>query len=68
MKQICSIILLAVLALTSAASPKVITPVLQSRECKHWVDSVMKTMTLEEQVAQLFVVDLRADSVAYSAI
>ena len=68
MKQICSIILLAVLALTSAASPKVITPVLQSRECKHWVDSVMKTMTLEEQVAQLFVVNLRADSVSYSAI
>ena len=68
MRHICSIILFAMLALTSAASPKEIKSVVQSRECKHWVDSVIKTMTVEEQVAQLFVVNLRADSLSYSAI
>lgn len=58
MKKFLSSLFMALFAIVAFAGTSEKRAVITSPECKHWVDSVIKTMSLEDQVAQLFFVNL----------
>ncbi len=58
MKKLLSTIIIAMVAFAATAHQYDKSKLTTTPECKHWVDSVMKTMSLEDQAAQLFFVNL----------
>lgn len=53
-RYLISLVMVTFAAFSSIASPSILEST-RSRECNQWVDSVFRTLTLEQRVAQLFI-------------
>ena len=59
-------ILIASLIFHAVISFAQILPPFQNPQCEHWADSVMKNMSLDERIGQLFMVAAYSDTVSLS--
>ncbi|HTB31369.1 MAG TPA: glycoside hydrolase family 3 N-terminal domain-containing protein [Bacteroidia bacterium] len=63
MKKIClKFVVAAVLVLQNLNGYAQILPPFQNAQCEHWADSVMKTLTPDERISQLFMVAAYSDT------